>query len=339
MSKVKNYLIFLVWMIAVVILIILSFKYNDSSSAILAEVSPQKYAVSFPKAVKVKEIFVMPGQRIRKGDKLIQVERADLMLEIERNEIALMGLKAEYERKTLEKNNRWSQAVMNEELQQLKMDMEIEQLKMTITSNQELAGNFSVMQLAFDTSTVLNQPYFITKKKQLEDEKSFLKKQLQWEKKAIDQMYALDITTMENEIQQLEKEVQLLKMEENELTQYAHIDGTVGNLFSEIQELVPPYSTILSLYEDNPSVIRALINEHHGLRIETGDEVIVESTNRTYKIQGFVTEIGSRIIEYPERLKQFRELPVWGREIFIKIPQENKFLNGEKVFVILDRND
>ena len=71
--------------------------------------------------------------------------------------------------------------------------------------------------------------------------------------------------------------------------------------------------------------------------IMSGDEVVVESTNRQYKIKGIVSEVGSRIIEYPNRLKGFREIEAYGRELFIKIPEESNFLNGEKVFVILNK--
>ena len=93
---------------------------------------------------------------------------------------------------------------------------------------------------------------------------------------------------------------------------------------------------MLSVYENNPTIIRAFTNEHNNIDLVSGTEVLVESTNRQYKIKGTIVEIGSRIIEYPDRLRTFDQLPSWGREIFIQIPEESKFLNGEKVFVILD---
>jgi HlyD family secretion protein len=64
-----------------------------------------------------------------------------------------------------------------------------------------------------------------------------------------------------------------------------------------------------------------------------GQVVNIESTNRSYQIEGKIFEIGARIIEYPDRLKTNQNIPMWGQELFIKIPQENKFLNGERVFV------
>ena len=51
---------------------------------------------------------------------------------------------------------------------------------------------------------------------------------------------------------------------------------------------------------------------------------------------GEITEIGSRIIEYPSRLQTYRDIPMYGRELFIKIPPENKFLSGERVFVTIN---
>jgi hypothetical protein len=61
--------------------------------------------------------------------------------------------------------------------------------------------------------------------------------------------------------------------------------------------------------------------------------VIVESTNRSYHIEGKIIEIGARIIEYPNRLKTNQNVAMWGQELFIKIPEQNDFLNGERVFV------
>jgi hypothetical protein len=69
--------------------------------------------------------------------------------------------------------------------------------------------------------------------------------------------------------------------------------------------------------------------------LEVGDDVIVESSNRKYSIDGKVIEIGARIIEYPNRLKNNQNLTMWGQEVFIKISEDNSLLNGERVFVTI----
>ena len=93
-------------MITVVLLVFLSRKYKDSSTAILAQVEPQRYAVSFQKAVRVREIYVIPGQQVKKGDKLIKVDRPDLMLDAERKINSIEVLKSKLTIKEIEKSNR-----------------------------------------------------------------------------------------------------------------------------------------------------------------------------------------------------------------------------------------
>ena len=77
------------------------------------------------------------------------------------------------------------------------------------------------------------------------------------------------------------------------------------------------------------------MNEGYEYEVEVGHPVKVESTNRSYSIEGQVIEIGARIIEYPNRLKTNQSVTMWGQEIFIKIPDDNNFLNGERVYVHL----
>ena len=79
------------------------------------------------------------------------------------------------------------------------------------------------------------------------------------------------------------------------------------------------------------------MNEGTKFSMEVGKQVMVESTNRKYHIEGRVSEIGARIVEYPSRLKANQNIPMWGQELFIKIPEDNEFLNGERVVVFIGK--
>jgi HlyD family secretion protein len=324
------------WFICAVILGILAFGYRDSASAILAEVEPQKYAISFQKPIKIRKIYVIPGQQVKKGDKLIKVERPDLLLDSERKTNSLLALKSKVKIKEIEKSNKLTLAKIGNEQRTTKIETDIQQLKLVLANNQQLSKNLESLNLWPDSVQTLDHTYIQVKIKQLEQELISEKNQYQIEISEIHQVYQLEQQNLQQEIGQLEQEIELLKIEESELIQYALVDGTIGNVYSDHEELVPPYNNLISVYENNPTIIRALVNEHVEIDVKTGDEVTIESTNRKYKTKGKVLEIGSRIIEYPSRLKSFAELPVWGRELFIKIPEESNFLNGEKVFVILD---
>jgi hypothetical protein len=48
---------------------------------------------------------------------------------------------------------------------------------------------------------------------------------------------------------------------------------------------------------------------------------------------GVISGLGHRIIEIPERLRKIPELRTYGREVLIEIPNNNHFLQKEKVLL------
>lgn len=329
----RKYLIFIFWGLVTCLLVIASVT-SESSSSILAEVEPKRYAVSFSKAVRIKEFFVVPGQQVKKGDPLIRVERPDLLLDKENKRKKIALLASNLDKKELQKENKLYLNKLEFQLQRRELENKIQRLKATINQQTKLSEGLSNLDFQFSSSTdsLLREQLVL-----LEKEQSSLMQEHEIDKREIIALFEIEESGIQAEIEQLEKEEALLVQEEEELIQYARVDGAIGNVYVEIGELVPSYTNLVSVYENNPTVIRAFTNEHDLIDIKSGDKVVVESTNRQHTIEGTVIEIGSRIIEYPQRLRTFDKRPSWGRELFIKIPEESKFLNGEKVFVILQK--
>ena len=169
----------------------------------------------------------------------------------------------------------------------------------------------------------------------MKEEIEFVKQQYSLEVNASKRIYDEELKAYEILKRQLEKELEVLLIEEKQLIKIAEVHGTVGSVSAQRGELLSPYTTILSIYESNPTVIKAVMNEGYKYKIEVGETVKVESANRNYNIDGKIIEIGARIIEYPSRLKVNQNIQMWGQELFIKIPADNKFLNGERVAVII----
>ncbi len=48
---------------------------------------------------------------------------------------------------------------------------------------------------------------------------------------------------------------------------------------------------------------------------------------------GQVVGVGSRIVPYPKRLSKHQDLQLWGREILVRIPEQNDLILGEKVMI------
>jgi multidrug resistance efflux pump len=94
---IKRNLLIIFWIAVIALLLMFSMVFTDSNKAIVAQVEPMKKAISYRKAVRVLEIFVMPGQKVAPGDLLVKVERPDLILDLERKNNDLERLVIEKE--------------------------------------------------------------------------------------------------------------------------------------------------------------------------------------------------------------------------------------------------
>jgi len=147
--------------------------------------------------------------------------------------------------------------------------------------------------------------------------------------------FTQDTSLLKGKIKILKNDLLMLEGESADLIQYADQTGNIGNLNVQLNELVPPYQSILSIYSLNPTVIKAFINERGIAGLNVGAKVQVESTNRMYRISGEIIEIGSRITSFPQKLNAISGVNSYGQEIFVKISENNQFLNGEKVYVYI----
>ena len=258
-----------------------------------------------------------------------------MLLDIENKSSTLENLMAEKEMLNIENRYQQEVASMNLELKMNTIDADLKRLELLKNDQASLSKSISSFNVWGDTTATIDQSYIDIRIQVLRGERATYHKQLALQARKFDQIYALKCNELDNKIAQTKSELELLKQEESELLQVAKQDGIVGNIYAEEDELVSPFSTLISIYDHNPSVIRALINEHQSFDLAIGQSVLVESTNRKYQVKGTIMEIGTRIVEYPNRLKTHQEIMMYGREIFISIPQESDFLHGEKVYVKL----
>ena len=136
------------------------------------------------------------------------------------------------------------------------------------------------------------------------------------------------------QVQRLEKELQLLLEEQNKLIKYAQITGVIGSVNFKEGEKVSPFTPIITLHTKSPSFIKGYIHENVYNKVLIGQNVHIHSiTDKNNRTDGEVVGVGSRIVEYPVRLRKRQDFQIWGREILIKIPPENTFLLGEKVLI------
>ena len=321
------------WILTAVLLLIISFHYRRQTDAIVAQVEPEKVAVSFQKPVKIKAMHIMPGQEVKQGDLLMELERPDLLYDIN---IVGNQMNSVMQEKAMFIDNMDAQIELArlESLAETKeIEEEINLMKARLEQTRKIISGFETLDTESKAKvreqTSLTEMKIQALERQKEQILSIYNQkivQLQERKKNELDIYDLRLA-------RLQQEDELLAQEKTYLNNYAPISGTIGDVFAQEGELVSPYETIVSIYEKHPKIIKAYMNERNRYELNVGDDVWVESSNRIYKITGKVIEIGSRITSYPARLLIDQDQRFWGQEIFIEIPPENKFLNGEKVFV------
>jgi HlyD family secretion protein len=88
----------------------------------------------------------------------------------------------------------------------------------------------------------------------------------------------------------------------------------------------------MTLTAKSPTLIRGYIHEKVYNRIQVGDIVkVIPTVERGTRVEGEVIGVGTRIVEFPIRLRKVPDYVIWGREVTIAIPPSNDLLLGEKV--------
>lgn len=332
----KSNLFVIFWVVIVLVLLLFSLMFRNFATAIVAQVEPVKKAVSYQKAVRILEIYVLPGQKIQPGDKLVKVEKQDLLLEIERKKNQLEIQRIEIAAAKNEIQEKLKSIDFDKDIQLNKIQVDIDRVTLLVENNKKLSSQFGALTGYSDTITDAGKSYYELEMENLLSKKKEIIQIAEQDRNSANASYDEEMRAMLIKEQESEVELTSLMDEEKQLISYSDYSGTIGTVNVQTGELLTPYTTILSIYEDNPTVIKAVMNENYKYEVSVGQKVRVESNNRKYKIDGEITEIGSRIIEYPSRLQTYRDIPMYGRELFIKIPEENKFLSGERVFVSIE---
>lgn len=333
----KRNLFYVFIVMAVAGLVIVSLTSVEKDNAIVAVVESQKTAISYQKPVSVKAIHVIAGQQVKAGDLLIEVDRPDLNFDYEKllnqkkqEEANLVGLRGQY-RSDLElidiesagKVNR-----INAEIAQLETEIAI---KNALRSDLEsISTNANGQNSVADPDSILLESY-VREKSQIEAHYSS-------EKRRLKAALAQDIELIELKLKLIEDEIKLLDRERSQLKKFAPFNGTIGNVNAQLNEIVPSFETIVSLYDSHPSTLKAFISSDSRFILKPGDDVRVESTNREYSIPGKVIEVGARIVGYKDPADPVAAPERYGREIFISLPPENQFLYGEQVLVFPSTN-
>ena len=296
-----------------------------------AVVESQVTAFSYEDPVVADTIYVIPGQEVFPGDTLFKVKRPELIYKLEEVRTSLKKTLAEIDQTRYEADSKLQllQIEIVSKIENLKIELSeisarIEQLQQAKNAVKSILGNAGE---GYDLIKLKNNQ--MIKEKELQQLRDYLAK----EKEQIKFLAQEKLKVLALEKQLKEREINTLEDQSSSLVKTISFRGIVNEVNVQLDELAPPYKTLLSVTEYRPSIIKAFIKEQNTQPVAPGDTVLVSSENRAYSIKGTVLELGARITTYPTKIQPDPQTPAYGQEIFIKISPENRFLNGERVFV------
>ncbi len=287
--------------------------------------------INYPYPVIVKKLRVQIGQNVHKGDTLVELERTDYQQRT-------IQLQYQLEDIQIRRNEKIGELTHVTRLYELELK-ELNDLHAKTLKELDLEYGKSEMSAhLFKNSQVNMDEYKDQLKQKMEFEKRLhnlklheLKERYSNQRRAIQR----DLASLANENAKIEQELLYLKSQSLSLIIQAPEDGIIGQIEGQAGDAIPAYNNILRIYGPHPTLVTSYIGDGHISHVKLGDSAIIQSLNDpTYRIRGVVTGLGSRITQFPDRIKKAPELRLWGREVQINIVPDNKFLQGEKVSVV-----
>ena len=148
------------------------------------------------------------------------------------------------------------------------------------------------------------------------------------------------VDPLKDQLEQYSDQLRLYTELNKKLFITAQSDGIVGAVFYKEGEMVSAFDSIATIHSESPSFVLGYIHENIYSSVSLGQSVTVRSlADKKHQVSGKVIGVGTRIVEYPLRLRKVPEVVMWGREVTIRIPEKNQFLLGEKVLIRLDHGN
>jgi multidrug resistance efflux pump len=274
----------------------------------------------------VEKIYVIQGQKVKKGDLLLEMNKSSFDKEIQNYDQSVA---------ILDNKNKIDYAEIITSIEKIKAD----KTQRIIQLNNEIANEES--KLEYNKSLLSSSVKNLEGTKiihPIEEKIASLRKEINTvETSSSNILQSYNVLLKKMQSTQVEAKTFITNrdyiiQEKNKLKIVAPFDGLIGSINVKNAEFVQAYSSLISFYEPSPINVVGYVHESLSLRINVGDSVIVKSIMHPKNItKGVVTGTGFRIIEIPERLRKIPEYKTYGIEVFISIPSNGKFLQKETV--------
>ena len=326
----------LLYVFVILILVLLwnmNLQYQKQTVVFYGFAENKETEINLEHAIRVDQIFITTGQKINKGEPLIEVSHNKLPLKL--NDLVYEEEEARVKRMLWEDEVKGSidKLMSKKAVKKSEISAEIEKIKAKVEHNRSLVKGLENVEE--NTKTTYSQ--------ETKARIAALGQELQTSVLPLDtEINRLRQKLISNnpynvELKKLKSEQEFYEDKGRKLSIDAPSDGLVGNVHCKEAENIPAFRTLITFYEENPTLVKGYVHEKAVIHVNVGDSLMVSSSlQKDYKCQGVITGLGSRIVEIPDRLRKYPEIKNYGREVLIKIPSDNKFLQKEKVVLKLN---
>jgi multidrug resistance efflux pump len=320
------------------ILIGLTAYYRSEPDTFYGIADTKEIVINSESPVEVRRIWVAQGQKVQAGDTLLELFNPELELKINEisHELSVMKTRESTHASLTRSEIKQLQAQQMEKASEIRA--EISELEAQYNLNRQLTNELRSLKTDRDDSdkTLDDSNPIKLKIKNLKRLLELAQDPSRVYENRLTDALSNSGDPMIEQAKLLQEELEMLKKEKKGLLIEAQIAGLIGSVNFKAGEKVSPFASILTLHAASPSFIRGYIHEDVMSEVSVSQKVMVH-TDHGYRevVEGAIIGVGTRIVEYPERLRKRADIQIWGREIIVKLPDTNRFLLGEKVRITL----
>ena len=333
----KRSILVLTWVSALCCVMLLALVYKGKPKQFFGIAGSREQSISFQHPVEILHIAVVEGEEVEQTTPLVEVRRYDLISKQAIIEDNITELKSRHSESLAATRAKLESLRAQQQAELVEIDTQIQSLESRHTLNLSLMKDISGADPSGENS---HASPLLAEVDGLKEKRSLIKMSLQAQIDNLENQLETDLRPADAQIAELEKRKTELQRQAEDLKVSAKFNGSIGSVLYKPGEQVRPFSPILTLHSSFPSFIKGYIHEELLNDVAVGQPVWAESScNAREKriIRGLVESLGSRIVEYPERLQRNPMVAAWGREVIIHLDNQNSLLLGEKVRILLER--
>ena len=321
----------LAWIGTILMLVVLGAQLQGESSHFfgIADESEQNIRFSYP--VEIVEVLVSEAAAVEAGAVLLRIHRPALDADLKQIDDQIRTALAIHRGGVGNLGAKLSEKIAERAAKLAELDVRIQALRSRRALNARLLQDLSGSPTGSSESSPLRAEFDA-----LLEQRRYVDSSLNQEILGLRGQIAGNADPFEAELAELQDRKAELERQRDDLSVRASVAGRVGSINVIPGEQVAPFKSILTVHGESPRFVKGYIHENVDNKIAVNEVVSVQPIRPSQLVQGIegtVESIGSRIVEYPERLNRNPRFPAWGREAVISLPQGGSLLMGEKVMI------